>query len=137
MPDLTDLPKMPSLWRERSISGKRSIIPENSTACSAVVPSGTLSRLITWFSGKAYATSISTSRSGASINFFRTFNECFHKAIGYHEKYRTHQLFEKQVRERVMQSKFYFAGVFRQRYETPVTVKVLERPVQQGHGNQF
>ena len=36
-----------------------------------------------------------------------------------------------------MQAKFYLAGIFRQGYETPVTIKVLKGAVQEFHGDQF
>ena len=71
------------------------------------------------------------------INLFGTFDECLHKAVGNNEKYRPYQLFQEYMRERVMQTKFYLAGVFRQGNETPVTIQILKRAVQQCYFNQF
>src|SRR5687768_784879 len=128
---------MPTLFRWRSISGIRRVMPDASIACPTVDPAGRSSWRTVWLWGRAYTTSTAIAGSCASINLFRALDESLHETVGDDEEDGSHQLFQKQVGEGVMQTEFDLAGVFRKGNEAPMPVQVLERAVQQRHGDQF
>src|SRR5450830_289037 len=105
--------------------------PLSFTACSTVVPAGTLNERRKALSGTAWH--ICTWMLASAIDGLRALAEGIDHAVGDHAEHGADDLFQHPAGKLVVQVQFNLAGVVAQGFEGPDAVKGLERTVDQLH----